>query len=74
MKDQPVARQLPTQNHTNTKKCRHISVLRLGFEPTIPVSERAKTLRVIDRTATIVIDGKKDNVLRNYNYILSVIN
>jgi hypothetical protein len=27
---------------------------RVGLEPTIPVSERAKTFRVLDRAATVI--------------------
>jgi hypothetical protein len=68
MRDQPLARQLPRQNNTNTRKRIHTTVLRVAFESTtIPVLEWAKTLRVIDRTATTVIEGYKNDVLRKYN-------
>jgi hypothetical protein len=73
LRDQPVARQLPRQNNTNTEKRRHTSVFRVGFEPTILVFEWAKTLRVIDRMTTAAIDGNKADVLRKYNYIRSAI-
>jgi hypothetical protein len=41
--DKPVARPLPTHRATLTQnKCRQTSMPRVGFEPTIPVFERAK--------------------------------
>jgi hypothetical protein len=40
--DQPITRPLPTLRLIQT------SVLRLGFEPTIPAFERAKTVRALD--------------------------
>jgi hypothetical protein len=53
MGDQPVARQLPThitvQTHEKGKKT---SMPRVGFEPTIPVFERGKTVHAPDRAAT----------------------
>jgi hypothetical protein len=39
---QTVSRPLPTQASTNTDKRTLISMTRVGFEPTIPVFERAK--------------------------------
>jgi hypothetical protein len=42
----PVARPLPTQRTTQ------IFMPRMGFEPTIPVFERAKTVHGLDRAAT----------------------
>jgi hypothetical protein len=30
----------------------------VGFEPTIPASERAKTVRALDRSVTVTGDGK----------------
>jgi hypothetical protein len=53
--DEPVPRQLPT--HTGQykqNKRTQTSAPRVGFEPTIPVFERAKTVHSLDR-ATIVI-------------------
>jgi hypothetical protein len=52
--DQPVAglylyRTIQTQ-HKRTQT----SMLRLGFEPTIPVFERAKTVHALDRAATVI--------------------
>jgi hypothetical protein len=50
MLDVPVARQLPilTQN-----KHRQASMLQVGFEPTIPAFERAKTVHALDSAATV---------------------
>jgi hypothetical protein len=45
---QPVGRPLPTQDST-THKGGHTSMHRAGFEPTIPVFERLKTARALDR-------------------------
>jgi hypothetical protein len=52
--DQPVARPLPTDRTTQTQH-KHIPNMRvlLGFESMISASERAKTLRALDRTATV---------------------
>jgi hypothetical protein len=35
----------------NTEKCGHTSMPRVGFEPTIPVFERLKTVRALDCAA-----------------------
>jgi hypothetical protein len=52
MSDQPVARRLPKQR-INT--CAHqTSIPCVGFEPTIPASERAKIVHALDRTATVI--------------------
>jgi hypothetical protein len=47
-----------TQNNINTEKTRTIqtSMPRVGFEPTIPAFERAKTVHVLDRAATVILD------------------
>jgi hypothetical protein len=43
--DKPVARSLPTHRTTQTRyKRTQICIPRVGFEPTIPVLERAKTV------------------------------
>jgi hypothetical protein len=47
--NQPVARPLPTHRRTQTQ----IPMPRVGFEPTIPVFERAKTVHALDRAATV---------------------
>jgi hypothetical protein len=42
--------------HSTTQiqnKCRQASMSWVGFEPTIPVFERAKTVHALDRTATV---------------------
>jgi hypothetical protein len=41
---------LHTGQH-NTEKSGHISIPRVGFEPTTPVFERSKTVRASDRSA-----------------------
>jgi hypothetical protein len=47
--DQPVTRPLPTHS-----KNADTSMSRVGFEPTIPVFERAKTVHALDRAATMI--------------------
>jgi hypothetical protein len=55
--DQLVARPLRTHRTTQTQnKRRHIP--RVGFELTIPVLERAKTVHALDLAATVI--GKKE--------------
>jgi hypothetical protein len=49
-RDQPVARLLPTRRTTQTQiNHRQTSMPRVGFEPTIAVFERAKTIHALDR-------------------------
>jgi hypothetical protein len=44
---------------TQTEKKRgHTSMPRVGFKPTIPVFERAKTFHALDRTATVKNEHK----------------
>jgi hypothetical protein len=53
--EQPVAGPIPTQRTTQTQNKRtHISMPRVGFEPTIPVFERAKTVHGFDAAATVI--------------------
>jgi hypothetical protein len=42
---------------------------RVGFEPTIPVFQRAKTVRAVDRAATVIgIDNIQSEILTgSYN-------
>jgi hypothetical protein len=48
--DQPVARPLPTHRTTKTQNKRtQTSMPWVGFEPTIPAFERAKTFHALDR-------------------------
>jgi hypothetical protein len=57
MGDQPVARPLPAHRTAQTQnKRKQTSMPQLGFEPTIPVFERAKTVHASDRAATVVGD------------------
>jgi hypothetical protein len=53
--DQPVERPLPTHRTTQTQN-KHTPTYMpwIGFEPTIPVLERAKTVHALDRTATMI--------------------
>jgi hypothetical protein len=52
--DQPVARPLPTHRTTQTQnKCKQTSMPWVGFEPTIPEFERAKTVHALDHAATV---------------------
>jgi hypothetical protein len=53
--DQPVARPLPRHRTTQTQNKRtQTSMPRVGFEPMIPVFERAKTVHALDRAATVI--------------------
>jgi hypothetical protein len=48
--DQPVSRQLPIYSTTQTQNKRtQTSMLQVGFESTVPVFERAKTVHALDR-------------------------
>jgi hypothetical protein len=53
--DQPVARPLPTHRTTQTEnKRKQISMPSVGFAPTIPAFQRAKTVHALDRAATVI--------------------
>jgi hypothetical protein len=53
--DKPAARPLPTHGTTQTQnKCTHTSMPWLGFEPTIPVFQRAKRVHALDHAATVI--------------------
>jgi hypothetical protein len=53
--DQPVARPLPTHRTTQKQNKRTQTFMsQVGFEPTIPVFERAKTVHAVDRAATAI--------------------
>jgi hypothetical protein len=64
--DQPVARPLPTHRTTQTQnKCTQISMPWVGFKPTIPVFERAKTVHALDSAATVT--GRPGSIpVQNY--------
>jgi hypothetical protein len=52
---QPVARPLLTYRATQTQnKNIHAFITRMGFEPIIPVFERAKTVHSLERAATVI--------------------
>jgi hypothetical protein len=53
--DQPVERPLPGHRTAQTQNERsQTSSPRVGFEPTIPAFERAKTVRALDSAATVI--------------------
>jgi hypothetical protein len=53
--DQPVARSLPAHRTTQTQTKRiHTCMPQMGFNPTIPVFEWAKTVHVLDRAASVI--------------------
>jgi hypothetical protein len=53
--DQPVARPLPTHRTTQRENKRtYTSMPGVGFEPTIPAFERAKTVHALDLVATVI--------------------
>jgi hypothetical protein len=53
--DQPVARPLRTHRITETHNKRTQTAMpRVGYEPTNPVFERAKTIHALDRAATVM--------------------
>jgi hypothetical protein len=55
MGDQPGARQQPTYGTTQTQNKRaQTSMSEVGFEPTNPVFDWAKTVRSLDRAATAI--------------------
>jgi hypothetical protein len=55
MGEQPVARLLPTHRTTQTHdKRKETSVPHVGFEPTIPVFERAKTVHALYCATTLI--------------------
>jgi hypothetical protein len=55
MGDQPIASPLPAHRTAQTQNKRtHTSMTQLGFEPMIPVFERAQTVHALDRAATVM--------------------
>jgi hypothetical protein len=55
MGDRPVARLLPAHRTTQTQDKRtQTSMPRMGFQPTIPVFERTKRVRTLDRAANVI--------------------
>jgi hypothetical protein len=55
MGDEPVARPLPTHRTTQTQnKHTDTSMSGVGFEHTVAVFERAKTVRALDRVTTVL--------------------
>jgi hypothetical protein len=57
--DQPITRPLPAHRTTQTQNKRTQTFMsRVGFGPTIPVSERAKTVHTLDHSATVIGIGE----------------
>jgi hypothetical protein len=53
--DQPVTRPLPVHRRAQTQNKRtQTSMSQVGFEPTISVSELAKTVHILDRAAAVI--------------------
>jgi hypothetical protein len=82
--DKPVSRPLPTHRITQTQNERiQTSIPCVGFEPTIPVFERAKIVHTLDRAATVIgsqileflIDiskfRKKGNPMLDHNLVVT---
>jgi hypothetical protein len=73
--DQPTARPLPTHRTTQTQNKRTQTFMHwLGFDPTIPVFKRAKTVHTLDRTATVIgriISYMKIKINLSYIYVKS---
>jgi hypothetical protein len=56
--DQPVARPLPTHRTTQTQNKRtQTSMPRVGFEPTIPVFQRAKMVHASDQSTSCKLNA-----------------
>jgi hypothetical protein len=52
--DQPNARPLLTHRRTQTQNKRTQTSMQVGFEPTIPVFDRAKRIDALDRAANVI--------------------
>jgi hypothetical protein len=52
--DQPIARPLPTHRTQTWNKRTLTCMPRVGFEPAIPVFERAKAVHALDRAASVI--------------------
>jgi hypothetical protein len=55
MRNQPVARPVPVDRTTQSQNKHTLTFMpQVGFEPTIAVSELAKTVNDLDRAATVI--------------------
>jgi hypothetical protein len=62
--DQPVARPLPAHRTAQTQNKRtQTSIPQVGFEPTIPMFERAKTVHALDRATTVIGSLKPSRII-----------
>jgi hypothetical protein len=67
--DQPVARPLPTLRPIQTQnKLIQTSIPRVGFEPTIPVLARAKTVHALNYAATVTGWDRKQFTPKVFSY------
>jgi hypothetical protein len=65
MGHQSITRPLPTQRTTQTQnKNTQTSLPRMGFEPTTPVFERAKTVHALERAVTVIELLRYSNLLQ----------
>jgi hypothetical protein len=73
MGDQPVIRPLPTHRTTQTlNKRRETSIPGVGFEPTISLFERAKTVHALDRASAVIgetLNIQNENMETKSRYI-----
>jgi hypothetical protein len=56
--DQPVARPLPIHRTQTQNKHTQTSMYRVGFEPIIPVFQRAKKVQALDRAAAVIVSKR----------------
>jgi hypothetical protein len=64
--DQPVTKPLPAHSTAQTQNKRTRTFMpQVGFEPIIPVFERAKTVHALDLAAT-VISSRQHHISENY--------
>jgi hypothetical protein len=69
MGDHPVTRPLPTHRTTQTQNKRTQTFMPcVGFEPTIPAFERAKTVHVLDRVDTVIDSLNICNLQKYWNW------
>jgi hypothetical protein len=55
--NEPASSPLPTHRTQTQNKRTQTSISRVGFKPTVPVFERARTVRNLDRAATVMGSG-----------------
>jgi hypothetical protein len=74
--DQPVARPLPKHRTTQREnKRKQTSMPVVGFEPTIPAFERAKTVHALDCAATVIGNFRRiviTNIVNSFHVIRNI--